>query len=668
MQSKTSFFNKAFFLNNIKKYWGFSAAYFLLLFLALSYNLITGISSRSYGYTFDDEYYLFSKTEAGCAVAQDIISSQSESIYFFTAAAAILTTVAVLFFIFNQRAAGTVHAFPVDRKSLFVTAVLSVITLLATPIIVNGIITTIVLIVSGVKAAVGYVWLLNMMTFLVLVFSVGLSFLSSMMTGQAVTAVIIYGALNILFVAAESVIRLLINYLCYGIDSYNTEKTIIALSPIFKAMSDCRFTRNYDAASVEEFLKSFGPEGVPYLIAIAIIGVFFAIAAFYMYKYRKIETTGSFIIYKWVEMLFFIISTFLGGITIAWAMVGIFTNDYSHIGGDSIYLVRSLIFAALGAVFVAFIIFMLQKRDFKVFTLKRTLKALVLAGCCEALILLLYFDVFGITRYVPELEEIKAVSFNSSDCVVCTTKEDMELVTKLHQSMIDNRALVRSSVDTEDIYNSINITYYLKNGKKVYRCYRVGASAVDNEECTELMRKLEAPFNEPEFIKRHMLSEAYRDGVINTVSVDRDIYGIDGEPMAASMPYMQAIRNVDNQGKKDIYAALLKDIDAGNIKYVSFMYEYNPSRIANGISYEINLPEGFMADNDRYYGLDEELSEEAEAGSPYYDPDNYSCYVNPRFTMECRNTIEALVNSGAIEDSELITIEECGYSAEDIYY
>lgn len=668
MQSKTSFFNKAFFFNNLKKYWGFSAAYFLLLFLTLSYNLITGVSTRSYGYTFNDEYYQFTKTEAGYAVAQDIISSQSETIYFFTAVAAILTTVAVLFFIFNQRAAGTVHAFPVDRKRLFATSVVSVITLLIVPLIINGIVATIVLVISGVGAASTSIWMLNLMTFLVLVFAVGLSFFSAMITGQAVTATIIYGALNVLFVAAESVIRLLINYLCYGIDSYNTEKAVVALSPIFKAMSDCGFRRNYDAASVEEFLGSFAPQGVLYLVIIAIVGMLFTVAAFYMYKYRKIETTGSFIIYRWVEAVFFVICTFLGGITIAWAMVGIFTNDYTHIGGDSVYLVRSLIFGALGAVFVAFIIFMLQKRDFKVFTLNRTLKALVLAGCCDVLIMLLYFDVFGITGYVPEVNDVKAVTINASDCAVCTTHEDVEMAIKLHQAMVDNRNLVRASVDTEDIYNSINITYYLKNGKKVCRCYRVGASTVDSEAYAKLMKDLETSFNAPEFIKRHMLSEAYKDGVIKTVSVERDVYGIDGEPMSAEVSRNPAIRNVDEQGRKDIYKALLKDIDEGKIKYMSFMYDYNPSRIANSISYEIRLPEGYMSDNDRYYAIEEEISEEVIGGSSYYNPDTYSCFVNPRFTMDCRNTIDTLVETGAIEDSELITIEECGYTAEDIYY
>ena len=123
MKSKRSFFNKTIFLKNVTLYWPIWGLYtiFLVFVQPLTF------WSRCYYSKFYDKY-----------TYQDKLEDLIEVIYldvhvYFIALMALASGMALFHYLYHQKSANMIHAFPIDRVQLFGTNVLSGISFLAVP-------------------------------------------------------------------------------------------------------------------------------------------------------------------------------------------------------------------------------------------------------------------------------------------------------------------------------------------------------------------------------------------------------------------------------------------------------------------------------------------------------------------------------------------------------
>lgn len=157
MKSKTSFFNKTIYKKNLSRFFFFPVLYFLALFVGTSCNAIL---DRLELLTYKNVYV---QTLQDNSDLHDAIMNSNISLV--VAIYMILTTLAVFSYLYQRRSCNMMHAFPVNRKILFGTGVLSILTMALVPQFLIAIINTIICVVfdAGSIAWVSWYWFLCMM-------------------------------------------------------------------------------------------------------------------------------------------------------------------------------------------------------------------------------------------------------------------------------------------------------------------------------------------------------------------------------------------------------------------------------------------------------------------------------------------------------------------------
>lgn len=496
MRSKTSCFNGTLFRKNLSRYWplwglaSFGGAMFpLAMLLELLHN----------GFRF------WSPLET----RQAYYTVLSYGVPVISIVYAILCAMAVWSYLYNARSVGMMHTLPIRREGLFVTNVLSGLTMMAIPYAVTGVLLVLVTMLFGGFEPVGVlVTVLGVMGESLFFF--GLATFCAFIVGNVFMLPALYGLLNFIAVLTDFMVNLLAQGFCFGLNS-SYSGTVEWLSPVVYLIQKISPNSTYETQWVTDrlggqryetsVLTSVTLENGWLIAAYAAAGAALLGLAWLLYRRRRSESAGDVVAVGWMKPVFrygcAVYAAILGGRLLYALLWESFQN------GQYFALLPMILCMIAGGAVGYYAASMLLAKTPRVF--KTTWKGmLAVALGCAALCGAMKYDLFGVTRRIPALDSVKLVNVYAagSNYYLTPGKDDVliEKVRTLHQTIIDDKDYIMSTAEGRSVYmeteegsytigapaseivstsvssfanTSVRFTYTLNSGLKVERRYNL---------------------------------------------------------------------------------------------------------------------------------------------------------------------------------------------------
>ena len=496
MRSKTSCFNGTLFRKNLSRYWplwglaSFGGAMFpLAMLLELLHN----------GFRF------WSPLET----RQAYYTVLSYGVPVISIVYAILCAMAVWSYLYNARSVGMMHTLPIRREGLFVTNVLSGLTMMAIPYAVTGVLLVLVSLLFGGFEPMGVlVTVLGVMGESLFFF--GLATFCAFIVGNVFMLPALYGLLNFIAVLTDFMVNLLAQGFCFGLNS-SYSGTVEWLSPVVYLIQKISPNSTYETQWVTDrlggqryetsVLTSVTLENGWLIAAYAAAGAALLGLAWLLYRRRRSESAGDVVAVGWMKPVFrygcAVYAAILGG-RLLYALLW----DSFQSGRYFTVLPMILCMIAGGAIgyYAASMLLAKTPRVFK--TTWKGMLAVALG--CAALCGAMKCDLFGVVRRVPAPDSVKLVNVYAagSNYYLTPGKDDalIEKVRTLHQTIIDDKDYIMSTAEGRSVYmeteegsytigapaseivstsvssfanTSVRFTYTLNSGLKVERRYNL---------------------------------------------------------------------------------------------------------------------------------------------------------------------------------------------------
>ena len=315
-------------------------------------------------------------------------------------------------------------------------------------------------------------------------------------------------------------------------------------------------------------------EGWGYLAICAVLGMVFAGLALLLYRRRKLESAGDFMSVRALEPVFLVLYTLsmAAGFQIFAELFGV--NEY--------------VFLALGLIVGFFTARMLLMRTTKVFQAKGFIWFGILAAAFAASMLLTALDPVGVTRYIPDTDDIDFVKVTTyynpqhSEDPELTEDADIDIARQIHQMILDGQIKEADPYSQEEYYNNLCLYYVLDNGITVTRKYQAAASSPASQLAGTL-------FTRPEYVIGTDDAEAFTKHV-QRIYFDQD--KADGQGVSGEI-YMNYTNDDYIRGLVD---AIMADCAEGTMAQ---NYSYHETEEQYGWV-EFSLE--YEADGDSWYG------------------------------------------------------------------
>ena len=416
--------------------------------------------------------------------------------------------------LFQSKLCNAIHALPVRREGLFFSHFAAGLIMNLGP---NLIIALFGMLGLGRLWFVAILWWLAL-TLQYLIFF-GMAVFCMHCAGNRFAGVALYALVNFLSMVALWFFSLVYLPMLYGIELTEKLQNIFYLfSPVVKMAGSAEWLviehsslcnmphhSSYftDYYSCKYFFKEFG-DIWGYLIIAAVVGLGFSAAAFFIYRKRHMETAGDFVSFKPMGTVFTLLAS---------ATLGLLLYEFVDIPGFIV-----------GALIGFFVCRMLLERTIKVFNKKSWLGLTALCLFMGLTLLLTALDITGITRRIPEAQDVESVTIADSylsswrleelsagsqdeEKIVLTgadpyykqgkdgmmtlrSAHQIEDIREVHRLLIEEGHAVKNGA--KEVY-TVTIHYKLKNGKTLTRYY---CTAQDSE-ATKL---LQAYVTMPQFI------------------------------------------------------------------------------------------------------------------------------------------------------------------------
>lgn len=447
MPSERTFFNKAIYKRALSRFWIIGAAYAVVLcFLTLMCG----------------RYFNFDTKEIAEYVSYSILSNLTRREIVAAAVAAVVMAIAVHGWMFRKTSAAYISALPVTREALLISSMLAALTLLILPCIFAMLVSLLLygsmsplctpyLLYSAAAAA-----LMNIAFF-------GLASFCTVFTGNAAVLPALYVIALYGFVGIEVVIRYIAEFLLFGVRGTSWELAI--LSPVYY------FSKNY--------VGSYS-YAIPLTAIYAAAGVILAGLAVIFFRHRRMEAAGEVVAVPVLRPLFRWGLAAVGALGMALLMLKTVFNVGSYAAGNDgtpakvALLLLAMLFGAAVGWFGADA---LMRKTLRVFD--RHWKGLgVFCALLCALVLGTEFDMFGIERYQPDVDEIGYAAVNGwgeySETRIMQP-ENIEALLSLQKDIIANKKTYESQKGLNTF--PLTIEYYDTDGKLLAR--RVYTYATD---------------------------------------------------------------------------------------------------------------------------------------------------------------------------------------------
>lgn len=227
-----------------------------------------------------------------------------------------------------------------------------------------------------------------------------------------------------------------------------------------------------------------------WIIAVyALVGVVLLAVAYALYRRRRSESAGDVVAVGWMKPVFrygvAVCASMAGGLALYMVFWGQFQNGSDY---DAFPMLIAMVISGAIGYYAAS---MLLAKSLRVF--RGSWKGLAVTALCAAAICgVMKFDVFGIETRVPSADKIETLTFrianNQYDLTPETDAELIEEIRAAHLAIAEDADYIRSMDQNESrlatasgeelsAYNTVRLTYHLKNGTTVIRRYRVPITA-----------------------------------------------------------------------------------------------------------------------------------------------------------------------------------------------
>ena len=173
------------------------------------------------------------------------------------------------------------------------------------------------------------------------------------------------------------------------------------------------------------------------------------------------------------------------------------------------------------------------------------------------LLLACRYDVFGFTRYVPQADGVASVSLDGRQPVDNSTI--IEKTIALHQEIVANRHEVE---ENRGSFRAYRITYYLKDGGRVERYYRLPVGDYSDPDPSSLGYRMEVLENDPTVLLENYF---FASDQIRLDSVSVEYYS--GEFDTYDQISLTAAQ------EETLVAAMRKDVSLGTLGKTGFLAE-----------------------------------------------------------------------------------------------
>lgn len=416
-------------------------------------------------------------------------------------------------YLYKSRSANFFGALPLRRETMFLTQY------------AGGLLFAVVpnLIISLLTLFAGLYWGGNMMLecaiwfaaqFLAFLFYYSFAQFVSMIVGNLLALPLIYGVLNFTAVVVEAIVRQLLDVFVHGA-WFRNDFLFDWASPLYYVLASNngpRVRNNY----VADVFTSSTFYNWDLLLIYAAVGVGFALAAFFIHKYRRMESAGDVIAVRHLKPVFLYGFTVGCGLCIGYFLAAIILQG---VGRDN--FVPVLICMLVGAFIGYFVGQMLLHRSVRVFRSRYFANYGVVAVIILAVMLCVRFDVFGYSRFVPDAEDVYGV-----DIGYTYDRDEISTDPALIQKTVDTHKVMMAEDETEGPWGwrTAYISYHMKDGRVVRRSYDLPVSEALSQNENSAIRMYEALHNDPDYIVIRELGANYTAADIEVCN----IYNHDG--------------------------------------------------------------------------------------------------------------------------------------------
>ena len=455
MQSRTSYFNKAIFLNTLKRFWPLWLAYFAIWTVMLPVTQTVNWLGKAY------------------QVQRDILDIAQMGGIVIGAVYGVLAAMAVWSFMYNSKTVSGVACLPVKREGVFFSVTLAgILPAIVSNIVVFGLIMLIHW-GRGYASAVPYDALAFAIVTMMLIFFYGFATLCAQLTGNLITLPAVYLVLNFTAWVVESLGNYILEIILYGM-RFSSMGISRVLSPILGMLDGGgRTHETWSEAYADYVIESVTYDGIGFLIVCCIVGIIMLAGSLLLYRRRRMEAAGDVVAVEVMKPVFKYCMTFGCALCCGFFFYNIIVTNIVYAPLKE--TLGLLFFMLIGAVLGYFIAEMLIHKSFRVF--RGRWKGLIVSLAVICVVTLgLEFDLLGIERKVPDAEDVKGVNVLASDSVNYTERENIDSIIALHKSVIENKKVHEEGTG---LGASFCVYYYLNDGSVFERNYWLRYSDVD---------------------------------------------------------------------------------------------------------------------------------------------------------------------------------------------
>ena len=372
--------------------------------------------------------------------------------------AALLSGMALYSYLYNNKSANMIHSLPVDRTQLYGTALISGWAFLIVPLLATAVFSTILCLVYTIPGIV-YVWKWFLCVAVLAWIAFSIVSICALFTGHIVVLPMYVVAVNVISWAVYYLIYIVVTTFGYGVSQlgYWAEHIAGILSPVQCFGQNLQWHYNY-AESGEFIGADLG--GVVYLLLYAIIAIVLYVAAYVLYRKRKIEQAGDFLTVNWMKPIFKAIVGIIGAIFGAMLIREVLLEV--RIGCSVVTFV--ILMLIIGAI-CYFAADMFINKSFHVFKKKNWMGC----GIFSVVLLVFFFGMYGTAekyeKYVPEITEIKSASVELG-YEITLEEEDAVTILEIHNDIMNELNQIEQIIESGDRnHESVQIRYTLKSGE-----------------------------------------------------------------------------------------------------------------------------------------------------------------------------------------------------------
>ena len=450
MTLKASFFNKGIYKSTVKRFlWG-ALVHFIVLFISTGMAILLSIDKT------DTERYKY--------LDYSILFTSDYSLFpiFLIICVPTITAVLIFRFIHSKKSAVFTHSLPTNRTANYISSVLAAFTLMAVPVILNGIILMIISLCGYARfldVFSCFIWIVLSLYLLFILFSC--SVFSAVITGNSFAMI----GLNIL----------LHSFVLLGASGFSTvaDKFLFGYGGD-NAILNRAMEHNFIADATTVF-NSFarGRFEISSAIFNVVAALSLYIVAYFLYKNRRLETAEEVAAYKCLNPIYKYLVTFLGALA-AFSIFGSFLPEKP--------LPLTIIVAIVAAV-IYFACEMILKKSLRVWSSYKGF-GFFAVFCVIFTVFTMNTSFFGYETHIPKKENIEKATIYSyyyTEEPFTADESIIDGIISTHSDVINNNVYTIRPTNRGEL-TRLHIKYQLKNGNTLHRAYYIGL-----EECAKKM-------------------------------------------------------------------------------------------------------------------------------------------------------------------------------------